>query len=231
MTSPICFAHRGASAVEPANSLRAFELALRLGATGLATEAWLTADQVVVLDHRGRIGPPLRRQPISTLNHAELPDHIATLDDLLATCGDRYDLCIDVCDVAAFESIIATCEPAIGLDRLWLCHTSVEVLSTIAEVHPSTRLVHSTSIEEMTSTPERHGAEMRARRLSAVHLRHEQWSAGRCALFARFGILSFAWGLEHTRQIRDVVNAGVHGIYSDHVDRMLEVVDGEQFSP
>ena len=226
MASPICFAHRGASAVEPDNTLPAFELALRLGATGLETDAWMTADGSVVLDHRGQVGPLLRRRPISAIERADLPAHIPTLGDLFSVCGVKYDLSIDVCDAAAFSPIISMARTTVGLDRLWLCHRSLDVLTDVAEAHPTVQLVHSTSVEEMKSTPERHGAELRARRLRAVNLRHEQWSAGRCALFARFGILSFAWGLEHTRQIHDVVRAGVHGIYSDHVDRMVEVVGG-----
>jgi glycerophosphoryl diester phosphodiesterase len=224
MPSPICFAHRGASAVEPDNTLQAFELALRLGATGLETDAWLTADGAIVFDHDGQVGQKFRRRPISTVERAQLPEHIPTMDELFAACGADFHLSIDVCDAAAFEPIIAAAQSRLGLDRLWLCHRSMDVLGSVAEVHPSVRLVHSTSVGEMSSTPERHGAELRSRRLTGVNLRHEQWSAGRCALFARFGILSFAWGLEHTRQMQDVLAMGVHGMYSDHVDRMVEVV-------
>ena len=55
---PIGFAHRGARAHAPENTLEAFALALRLGATGLESDAWLTADGEVVLDHDGvvRVG-------------------------------------------------------------------------------------------------------------------------------------------------------------------------------
>ncbi|MCH7789691.1 MAG: glycerophosphodiester phosphodiesterase, partial [Acidobacteria bacterium] len=94
MASPICFAHRGASAVEPDNTLPAFELALRLGATGLETDAWMTADGSVVLDHRGQVGPLLRRRPISAIERADLPAHIPTLGDLFSVCGVEYDLSI-----------------------------------------------------------------------------------------------------------------------------------------
>src|SRR6185436_7833703 len=48
---PIGFAHRGARAHAPENTLDAFALALRLGATGLETDLWLTADGIPVLDH------------------------------------------------------------------------------------------------------------------------------------------------------------------------------------
>src|SRR5436189_6205813 len=41
---PIGFAHRGARAHAPDNTIEAFSLALRLGATGLETDLWLTSD-------------------------------------------------------------------------------------------------------------------------------------------------------------------------------------------
>ena len=53
---PIGFAHRGGMAHAPENTLEAFRLALRLGASGLESDAWLTADGVVVLHHDRSIG-------------------------------------------------------------------------------------------------------------------------------------------------------------------------------
>ena len=51
MTAPLGFAHRGARADAPENTLAAFALALRLGATGLESDVWLTVDGVPVLHH------------------------------------------------------------------------------------------------------------------------------------------------------------------------------------
>ena len=53
---PIGFAHRGARAHAPENTIEAFTLALRLGATGLESDVWSTADGEAVLDHDGVIG-------------------------------------------------------------------------------------------------------------------------------------------------------------------------------
>ena len=47
----IGFAHRGASADARENTLEAFRLALELGATGLESDVWLTADGCT----RGRV--------------------------------------------------------------------------------------------------------------------------------------------------------------------------------
>ena len=47
---PYAFAHRGARALAAENTLEAFTLALRLGATGLESDVWLTADGEAVLE-------------------------------------------------------------------------------------------------------------------------------------------------------------------------------------
>jgi glycerophosphoryl diester phosphodiesterase len=58
----ITFAHRGARTEEPENSLPAFRRALELGASGLETDVWLSADREVVCTHDAgwRTPPPPR---------------------------------------------------------------------------------------------------------------------------------------------------------------------------
>ncbi|MFM8505173.1 MAG: glycerophosphodiester phosphodiesterase, partial [Acidimicrobiaceae bacterium] len=58
---PILFAHRGASAHAQENTSDAFKLALKLGATGLETDCWVTKDSQVVIDHDGFVN---RRSPL-----------------------------------------------------------------------------------------------------------------------------------------------------------------------
>ncbi|MGH2684656.1 MAG: glycerophosphodiester phosphodiesterase, partial [Actinomycetota bacterium] len=75
---PIAFAHRGARAHAPENTLEAFQLALRLGATGLESDVWITADGEAVLDHDGLVGRRPRRRPIATVDRRDLPPHVPT---------------------------------------------------------------------------------------------------------------------------------------------------------
>ncbi|MET0902947.1 MAG: glycerophosphodiester phosphodiesterase family protein, partial [Acidimicrobiales bacterium] len=65
---PIGFAHRGARADAPENTLEAFVLAVRLGATGLESDVWLTRDGEAVLDHDGVVRQGLRKRPIAELD-------------------------------------------------------------------------------------------------------------------------------------------------------------------
>ena len=119
---PIGFAHRGASAHAPDNTLASFELAVRLGATGLESDVWLTADGVAVLDHDGVVGGRLRRRAISTVDHRALPAHVPTLAELYDTVGSGLEISLDVKDPAAVGAILDAAREAGGdaLGHLWL---------------------------------------------------------------------------------------------------------------
>src|SRR5690349_19183947 len=87
---PIAFAHRGARAHAPENTIDAFTLARRLGATGLESDVWITADGVAVLDHDGVVGSLVRRRRISEVKRADLPAHIPSLAELYDACGTAF---------------------------------------------------------------------------------------------------------------------------------------------
>ena len=53
LDEPIAFGHRGARAHARENTLEAFTLALRLGATGLESDVWVTADGVPLAAEAG----------------------------------------------------------------------------------------------------------------------------------------------------------------------------------
>ncbi|MDQ3896929.1 MAG: glycerophosphodiester phosphodiesterase, partial [Actinomycetota bacterium] len=99
----------------------AFRLALRLGATGLESDVWLTADGVPVLDHDGKVKAGLRNRPIASLPRAALPVHVPTLEDLYADCGTDFELSLDVKDPAAAARAAAVARAAGGdaPGRLW----------------------------------------------------------------------------------------------------------------
>src|SRR3954468_1793683 len=161
---PIAFAHRGARAHAPENTLEAFTLALKLGATGLESDVWLTSDGEAVLDHDGVVGS-LRRRRIGGLARAALPKHIPTLDDLYATCGTGFELSLDVKDPAAADRVVAVARAAGGdaLAKLWLCHHDWEQVAVWRRLSDEVKLVDSTRLRRI-----REGSERRAATLADV---------------------------------------------------------------
>jgi len=221
----IAFAHRGARAHARENTLEAFRLALRLGANGLESDAWLTADGEVVLDHDGQVGGPLRKRPISSLPRARLPAHVPALAELYDACGTDFELSLDVKDPAAAPAVVAVARAAGGQaeQRLWLCHHDWELVARWRELSDAVNLVDSTRLKDLPQGPERRAAQLAGAGIQAVNLRQDEWSGGLVALFHRFDRYAFAWDAQHERIIRQLLDAGVDGIYSDHVDRLASV--------
>lgn len=223
---PIGFAHRGARAHAPENTLEAFTLALRLGATGLESDVWLTADGEAVLDHDGVVGGKLRRKPIAEVARADLPAHIPTLAELYDTCGTGFDLSLDVKDPAAAERVVAVAREAGGAaaERLWLCHHDWRVVAGWRRPFPEVRLVDSTRLARLKQGPERRAAQLADAGIDCVNLHRSDWNAGLVALFHRFDRLAFGWDCQLERHLADLLDLGVDAVYSDHVDRMVDAL-------
>ena len=229
---PIGFAHRGARAHARENTQDAFKLAQQMGATGIETDAWITADGVVVLNHDEAVwGLPtlstrrLFGRLIRRTSRASLPAHIPTIDEYYDNCGTGLPLSVDVKDEAAFEGLLAAARSHRAAERLWVCHHRAEVLSEWRAAAPEVKLVHSTRLNRLPRGPERHGADLAAAEVDAVNLHREDWNGGLTTLYHRFGVLAFGWDAQQSRHIAELVDAGIDAVYSDHVDRMVEVLD------
>jgi glycerophosphoryl diester phosphodiesterase len=221
----IAFGHRGARAHAPENTIESFELALTLGATGLESDLWVTADGVAVLDHDGLIGRRVRRRAIADVSVDQLPPQIPTLAQLLELAPGT-PISLDLKDPGGFEVALDTarrmgpgCE-----ERLWLCHHDPEML---ARWRPNTsaKLVNSTRLGKIGEGLERRVALLHETEVDALNMFHTDWTGGTVALTHRFGILAFGWAAEHERELARLVDAGIDAVYSDHVDRMVAVIN------
>lgn len=223
---PILFAHRGGAAHAPENTIPAFTTALRLGATGIESDVWLTADGVPVLDHRGavrrrKLAPA---QPISALARSELPDHVPSLADLYAACGTDYQLSLDVKDAAAAGPAVAVARDAGADDGLWLCHPDFEQVATWRDLSPAIKLVDSTRLRRIREGPERRAARLADAGIDAVNMHATDWTGGLTTLFHRFRRLTLGWDAQFERVVLSLLAIGIDGVYGDHVDRMVDAM-------
>lgn len=230
---PVAFAHRGAKAHAPENTVEAFSLALRLGATGLESDVWLTSDGVPVLDHDGVVGRRLRRTPIAEVSSADLPVHIPTLAELLAELFTEQNhgvhLSLDVCDPGAHEPVAEVVRAAGSTlpARTWLCDPVLERLVERREHLADFRLVHSTRLHRLSESPELHASRLSAAGIDAMNMHHTDWSGGLVVMFHRFDVCAFGWDLQFDHQLESGVRMGLDAVYSDHVDVMMDVMSRE----
>lgn len=232
LAHPIAFGHRGARAHAPENTLAAFELALELGATGLESDVWMTADGVPVLDHDGVVKRPIgKSRRIGDLQRSALPQHIPSLPELLDHCGSDYHLSLDLKAQGSGAAVIATIaetQPAM-LERVWLCAPRWETLLPLRD--HGVKLVDSTRLSQIKEGAERRAATLREHGIDAINLHHTDWTGGTVALFHRFERVTFGWDMQEPHVLQAALRMGLDGLFSDWVDRMIDVYTAELGAP
>ena len=228
LRAPLGFAHRGARAHAPENTLDAFRPGPALGATGLESDVWLTADGVAVLDHDGVVAAPGAAGPSPGCAADSCRPTSPPSPSCTTRCGADFELSLDVKDAGrgprrliavAAEPLGPTPRPAVALpSRLgagWppggRCPTTV-------------KLVDSTR-----AAPDQEGPGAGPRTLADAgrrrhqHARRPTGRRGLTTLFHRFERA----GLRLGRPVRPGLcvaawQMGCDAVYSDHVDRMVD---------
>ena len=199
--------------------MRAFRLALSMGASGIETDVWLTADGVPVLHH----GRALRRRPIGETRAADLPSSLPRLVDLYDGCGTDFDLSLDLKDGRSAEAVVEVARAAgHDLTRLWLCG-GVQGPLAWRSVDPTVRLVAGVDPRKAAPWSERL-ERLSAGGVDAVNVRRRRWSKALVDSVHAAGLLAFGWDAQSRRRIRALVGLGCDAVYSDHVDRMVAVL-------
>ncbi len=225
VSPPITFAHRGASADAPENTVAAFRLALELGARGLESDARLSSDGQAVLVHGSIARQGWRRKRVAATPAEELAGlDVPRLADLYAELGADYELSLDVYDPAAGTALLDAAVAAGATDRLWLCSSKLALLGSLGALAPDAHLVHSIRRRAVGVPLERHAARLAEAGVEVVNMHRSDWTAGLVGLFHRFGVKAFAWDVQEVRHLRDVMTMGVDAVYSDHVARMVATV-------
>lgn len=225
LPTPIAFAHRGARAYAPENTLEAFALGLEMGATGLESDVWVSDDGIPVLDHDGLVRRKLGRgRPIAGFRRAELPTHIPSLAELIDHCGSDFHLSLDLKDAQSGQAVIdvvSEAAPAM-LERLWLCSPQWESLLPLRG--RGAKLVDSTRLNKIKEGPERRAATLLSNGIDAINMHHSDWSGGLVVLFHRFERVAFGWDMQEPHILERSLLMGLDGVFSDYPDRMMAAV-------
>jgi glycerophosphoryl diester phosphodiesterase len=211
----------------PENTIEAFTLAVELGATGLETDVWLTADGVAVLDHDGTVRAGLRKRPLARTPAAALPPTMPTLAQLYEAVGCELEVSVDVKDPVAAAAVVDVARAAGGDDalrRLWLCSPDWRTAASWRELSPAVRLVDSTRRRHVKEGIEKRAAVLAEAGVDALNMHHTDWSGGLTTLVHRFGIHAFAWDCQFERVVAKMLVAGVDGVYSDNVREMTSAL-------
>ena len=232
--TPIGFAHRGASALAPENTLEAFRLAVELGATGLESDVHVSQDGVAILVHDARFEVEgewlaIRDLPADTLQSMGMP----RLSSLYELAGTALPLSLDLNDADPLDAADAvvdaasTASPA-AVDGLLLCHGDRRVLERLRARFATVTLVHSTAPRYMGS-PGTHARRLANLGIEVINLHWRDWGDDRDAAAAieavhRAGVEAFAWDTQQREVASRMARLGVDGLYADDPRVLVSVI-------
>jgi len=119
---PFYFAHRGASAHAPENTLAAFDLALKQGAPAIEFDVKLTSDRFVVIHHDQTLdrttdgSGSITKQPLAALRELDAGskfsagfrgEKIPTLDEVFESIGGKMFMNVELTNYASpFDGLV-----------------------------------------------------------------------------------------------------------------------------
>jgi glycerophosphoryl diester phosphodiesterase len=225
----IAFAHRGASAHAPENTLAAFRLAIELGATGLESDAWLSADGEPVLVHDRTITRAGRRIDVTRSTAASLGDlGVPTLRALYETVGTDVELSLDLEHAAVAGPVLEVSIEAGAVARLWACTSDLDLLRTLRAARPDMKLVCSTRPRRVPGGIEALVPELAASGIDVLNMHWRDWTTRMVDTVHGAGLLAFGWDAQDARAIGRLLELGVDGIYSDWPERLVAAIAAQE---
>jgi len=138
---PLIIAHRGASAYEPENTLRAFELAIRQGAQMIELDLHLTADGHVVvihdpmLDHTTNLRGRVDQMTLEQVKRADAGkgERVPTLDEVLDLTAGQIRLYLEIKDPRAAAPTLQTIRARRCQDEMLLASFELALMQQLGE--------------------------------------------------------------------------------------------------
>jgi glycerophosphoryl diester phosphodiesterase len=131
-------------------------------------------------------------------------------------------------DVSAAKTLVADAlSVGFPLQNLWLCHFDLSQVLAMRKIHSDVRIVDSTRLNKMKDGPEMRSALLAENGIDALNMHISDWSGGLVTLVHRFNVLAFGWDAQFAPVLTSAFRMGLDGVYSDYVDRMVDVYTSE----
>lgn len=232
-TSPVIFAHRGASSHAPENTLAAFQLAIDQGANAIELDVQLTKDQEVIVFHdiylgrttdgSGRI-KDLTLAEIKSLNAglsfspAYQNQTIPSLKEVLDFLPQNILLNIELKNLhSPFDDLPARTVSIIqshnAEDRVLLSSfntVALQKISLSSSSIPLGLLLKSSLITRLRSI-----FPYLQKKFYSIHLSFSLLNPQLVATFQKAGLKVFAYTLNHTQDILSATKMGIDGFFTD----------------
>ena len=246
LTDRLNIAHRGASAVAPANTLAAFERAIDLGAHAIELDVHLSADRVPVVIHdasvdattdgSGRVSEmdlsQLKDLDAGSSFHASFAgERIPTLEDVLEAVGRRVLLNVELKSLSVQDDgLESTAIPLVR--RHGLSHRVLFSSFNPFSLRRAKRLAPDIPVGLLYSPdlplPLRHAWLAPLFQHEARHPEHTMVDARYMAWAQRRGLRVNVWTVDDPEEMRRLIDLGVHGIITNVPDVCRTVLEPAQ---
>ena len=218
---PLIIAHRGASAAAPENTIAAFELAREMGADWVELDVRRAACGTPVVHHDAHLADG---RAVCELTAHELPNHVATLHDVLVACGpmgvdveiksDPRDPDYDE-DHPIVEATVEVANAVLPSDRLLVSSFDMTAVNRVRDVDPT--------VPTGFITYDDVGAEVSVGR--AVAHGHGVIKPDDALVTRRFvdvaheaGLLVYTWTVDDPARMVELAELGIDGITTNVPD-------------
>jgi glycerophosphoryl diester phosphodiesterase len=225
--TPIVYAHRGASAVAPENTVEAFALARSLGADGVELDVRRCLDASLVLHHDAAL--PDGRIIVET-GRLDLPD---TLPDLAVALDVCTDMVVNIeiknspeepdfdPDRAVVDAVVALLDERGRRDRVIVSCFHLETIDRVKALDPAIATGYLTTIAPMPTE----GIALAVERgHDAIHPHHLTVDQALVDLAGSAGLALNTWTVDDPDRIRQLAEMGVDGICTNVPDVAREVL-------
>lgn len=217
-------AHRGASAYEPENTLRAFRRAIEMGCDMIEMDVRLTKDDKIVVIHddsvdrttngRGKV----RHKTLEELKglDAGKGERIPTLAEAIDFIGIDAGIVVEIKESGMEKGVVEALRRSDALDRFqdrcWVVSFKKNALTTLRELEPSLK---TGLLVTFASDPI---ADAHMLDVHAVGLYHLFINENMISKAAAHNIVPFAWTVNGEGRVRKLQGMGIGGIVTDKPD-------------
>lgn len=233
------WAHRGASAYAPENTLEAFELAVKMGADGVELDVHLNRDGEVVVAHDERVDRVsdgqgfIREMSLAELKALDFGVHfeqyrgarIPTLREvyaLLAPTGLTVNVELKTTDFEypGIEQKCVDLAREMGMtQRVLYSSFNFKSLDRVKAIDPAlpVGLLYSAPLEDTLATVRAHSAQ-------AVHAHYRLlYEPGMMDMLKQAGVWAHPWTVDEPEDVRRLMAAGIEAVITNRPDMAIEV--------
>jgi glycerophosphoryl diester phosphodiesterase len=234
---PLVIAHRGASAYEPENTLRAFDLAIRQGAQMIELDLRITNDDHVVVIHDPTLNHTTNMKGrIDSLTLAEIRradagkgERVPTLDETLDLTLGKVRLYLEIKDPRAASPTLRTIRERRCQSDVMLASFDIELMRRLGEE------VRDTELGLILGNATFHPVVRWREAFPWLAFKHLNYQALCMQVELCYGYLAararangkklYVWTADKERQFARMTSIGVDGIVTNKPDHLISYLN------